>query len=58
MIEEWDDESIMPFGYHRGKPLGGIPDDYFKTLEYMNSGETEYRKLYPGLFIYIEENIL
>lgn len=34
-MSEWDeftDESIMPFGKHRGKPLGEVPADYLVWL--------------------------
>jgi uncharacterized protein (DUF3820 family) len=29
-VHKLDDDSIMPFGKHKGKRLGEIPDSYFR----------------------------
>ncbi len=29
-VTKLDDDSRMPFGTHRGKRLGEVPDDYFR----------------------------
>lgn len=44
------DESIMPFGKHKGQRLADVPDGYLMFI-YDNY------QLHPNLKTYIEENI-
>lgn len=38
-----DDNTIMPYGQHKGKPLGEIPLDYFKRLMYRIKEKSKLR---------------
>jgi len=46
----YDDNTLMPFGQHKGKPLGEVPAGYLlyidRTFDTMN----------PSLKAYIEDN--
>lgn len=44
------DDSIMPFGQHKGKQMADVPASYLIYLY-------ENRKVYGDLRIYIEDNM-
>jgi hypothetical protein len=52
----WNDETYMPFGEHKGKKLGNIPDSYLQHLHgvYKDTGEYKY---YPQFRTYLDDNI-
>lgn len=50
MNKKMDDNSIMPFGKHKGKKMANVPGDYLKWLY-------KERKAYGKLKAYIEENL-
>ena len=48
------DESLMPFGKHKGKPLADVPDDYFLYLWRQPDFAANRRS---ELYQYIKENM-
>lgn len=55
-----DDNSIMPFGKHKGEKMANVPDDYLDW--YWGENEIAYygRRLNPvqtEIMEYIEENL-
>jgi uncharacterized protein (DUF3820 family) len=47
---KYDDETIMPFGVHKGKKLKDVPDDYLLFL-YQSTN------IYGELKDYIKDNL-
>lgn len=45
-MKEFNDESIMPFGIHKGKALANIPDHYLKWLYENNKCSWQIKKIY------------
>lgn len=50
IMKEFDDNSIMPFGKHRGEKLANVPAEY---LIYMY----DEGRLYGGLKQYVDDNM-
>ena len=50
------DDSIMPFGEHKGKKFKDVPDSYLLYL-YESSKEVGGRKLFGELKEYINDNL-
>ena len=48
--QKWQDEDKMPFGEHKGKRLGDVPDSYLFWL----SDQNWVARQYPGLHLYVE----
>lgn len=48
----WTDQTIMPFGTHKGIPLEEVPAGYLDWL----MGQT-WIKDWPGLYAYIKANL-
>jgi len=38
-----DDSTIMPYGQHKGKPLGEIPLSYFRRLKFRIKEKSKMR---------------
>lgn len=53
MDNNWDDETIMPFGAHKGKALANVPADYL--LWAFKQGWSSYNA--RMLYAYIKENM-
>lgn len=51
-VNEYDDDSIMPFGKHRGEKLGDIPDSYFIWL----LNEDWVAEKFPSIWKYCIDN--
>ena len=56
-MEEYTDESIMPFGKHKGKKLIDVPDEYLLWLYNEMIQKPEGQRYPNGLFKYLEENL-
>jgi hypothetical protein len=52
-VLEFDDETPMPFGKHRGEPLGRVPASYLSWLGENLEGDSPVRL---ALLAYIAEN--
>lgn len=50
--DKFDDDSIMPFGKHKGKPMSEVPSDYLDWLH----GQ-EWVSEWPKVLGYIEDNM-
>jgi len=51
MPDDFTDDSIMPFGAHKGKRMEDVPADYLLWLE--DNADTKSRSFHPALYGYI-----
>ncbi len=50
MSKSWNDNHVMPFGAHKGKPLRDVPDKYLHWL----ADQTWFTaESHPGLYEYV-----
>lgn len=63
MAGKYDDNSIMPFGAHKGKELANVPDNYLRWFwnenvsRYKSKGGSTLGAHQHNLMVYIEDNL-